>query len=83
MINLLGSAADVQELIGKILKELLRLLKNKNEVSNCDLLSGLTGDLLFLFKLNEFDAKATDENLFSLKLYFLQEQLSVYVNHNS
>lgn len=75
MSQTLQSATDNQQLINQVLQHIAtRLLAQKTD--QYGLLSGLTGDLLFLFKLSQYNDALVDEAIFGDKLELLQQQLA-------
>ena len=66
-------------LIKKILAEIAQPQHiNGEKNKNCGLLNGLSGELLWLFRLSQYDSCLVDESLFIEKLDFLQSQLPFY-----
>ncbi|MCF6440879.1 lanthionine synthetase C family protein [Pseudoalteromonas luteoviolacea] len=65
---------EMGEIITVLAQEVSRNIQTDAELKN-GLLSGLAGQLLFLFKAYQLDPSSVDEALFSEKLEFLQEQL--------
>ncbi|AOT10071.1 lanthionine synthetase C family protein [Pseudoalteromonas luteoviolacea] len=65
---------EISGIISVLAQEVSSHLQTNNEIKN-GLLSGLAGQLLFLFKAHHMDANTIDEALFSEKLEVLQEQL--------
>ncbi len=79
MLIPLESAVDNQILVKKILLQLGKtVIAEETQVNHCGLLSGLAGQLLFQFKLSDFDTALVNEVVFSDKLDFLQQQLANY-----
>ncbi|KZN63263.1 hypothetical protein N473_17700 [Pseudoalteromonas luteoviolacea CPMOR-1] len=66
---------EISSIISVLAQEVSSHLQTNNELKN-GLLSGLAGQLLFLFKAHQIDPNTVDEALFSEKLELLQEQLS-------
>ncbi|MEP1446301.1 MAG: lanthionine synthetase C family protein [Paraglaciecola sp.] len=64
--------------IEKLLKILsLTVQSSSNDVKNLGLLTGLTGELLFLWKISQHDNNYVDENIIIEKFQFLQNNLSL------
>ncbi|WP_042142743.1 MULTISPECIES: lanthionine synthetase LanC family protein [unclassified Pseudoalteromonas] len=81
MVQALEYAIQNKEIINQILNKFnQKILNLENQNTNSGLLSGLTGDLLFLFKLSQYNFELVDENIFNEKLEFLQSQLSLSIN---
>jgi len=92
MSQTLESAIENRELINQILKQFAKIISNlANKTESCGLLSGLTGDLLFLYQFSQYEASLAkgfspaeaslvDEAIFNNKLEFLQQQLATSVS---
>ncbi|SFC30841.1 lanthionine synthetase C family protein [Pseudoalteromonas denitrificans] len=82
MSQALKSAIENQELINQVLIQFNQKISSlENTYVNCGLLSGLSGDLLFLYKLSQYNSDLVDESVFNDKLEFLQSQLAMNVDH--
>ncbi|WDE03205.1 lanthionine synthetase C family protein [Thalassomonas viridans] len=80
----LTSAIENRPLIEQILKQLGDTVSNiPASPEQCGLLSGLSGNLLFLYKLSAFDASLVDQDVFDEKLDFLQQYLAAHIDHNN
>ncbi|MBQ4839040.1 lanthionine synthetase C family protein [Pseudoalteromonas luteoviolacea] len=66
---------EIGDIITVLAQEVSRNIQTDTELKN-GLLSGLAGQLLFLFKAHQLDPNSVDEALFSEKLELLQEQLA-------
>ena len=90
MTQMLNSANENQQLVLEILKQITsQLLNHTNRIGYCGLLSGLSGNLLFLYQMSLYESvlsnkkTSTNERLeeivnevqFNAKLEFVQEQL--------
>ncbi|WDE13964.1 lanthionine synthetase C family protein [Thalassomonas haliotis] len=79
----LPSAIENRPLIEQILKQLGDTISNlPTKPGYCGLLSGLSGNLLFLYKLSVFNTKLVNEEVFDEKLEFLQQQLAAHIHYN-
>ncbi|WDE01272.1 lanthionine synthetase C family protein [Thalassomonas actiniarum] len=79
----LSSAIENRPLIEQILKQLGDTVATlPSNPGFCGLLSGLSGNLLFLYKLSVFDARLVNEEVFDDKLEFLQQQLAAHIHYN-
>jgi lantibiotic modifying enzyme len=66
-----------QDQIKKILKVLISAVEDApHSESNIGLFSGLAGELLFLYKVNQLDPELINEGIFNTKLQFLQDNIS-------
>lgn len=80
MLEPLDSAVKNKATIKEILIGLTESIQiNDNDKNNCGLLGGLAGELLFLFQLSRYNENVNNEQVFTEKLSFLQEQLPAYV----
>ncbi|PAJ72840.1 hypothetical protein CJF42_19005 [Pseudoalteromonas sp. NBT06-2] len=76
MTQALEAAKVNKELISQILYQFNQKISHlENQNTNSGLLSGLTGDLLFLYQLSQYNSELVDEIIFNEKLEFLQAQL--------
>jgi len=81
MSSCLPLASENRDLIDKILEQFVERSSHLNkETQPCGLLSGLAGELLFLFKLSKFQPALVNDGLFNDKLEYLQQQLSNVIN---
>ena len=77
----LSLASKNRELIDKILKQFVaRITPLSKTTQPCGLLSGLAGELLFLFKLSQFQPTLVNDSLFNDKLEYLQQLLPRSIN---
>ncbi|MFT4927846.1 MAG: lantibiotic modifying enzyme [Phenylobacterium sp.] len=87
MPSILKSASENRQLIEQILQQFAGVLMAlPNTVTNGGLLSGLTGDLLYLYQLSLYQGglvgqTVVDEEVFNDKLEFLQESLALSAGH--
>lgn len=82
MSQALKSAIQNKDLINQILNKFnQKILYLENQNTNRGLLSGLTGELLFLYQLSQYNSELVDETIFNKKLEFLQTNLSFSVGH--
>ncbi|MEW6991960.1 lanthionine synthetase LanC family protein [Colwelliaceae bacterium 6441] len=81
MSSSLKSAIENQAFINQIVKQIGASLSNvTNTTHTCGLLGGLSGDLLFLVKLSQYQPALVNENIFNNKLEYLQQQLDSQVH---